>query len=98
MSDKLQFVGAFGSRRVVEASDKLKFVGHFGSRRVVEASDKLKFVGHFDYPFALLPSLPAVSSLPACFGQPVIAGSPAGKDGRRSQDVRLNSFDAAFRE
>src|SRR5262245_25226542 len=29
MSDKLQFVGAFGSRRVMEASDKLKFVGHF---------------------------------------------------------------------
>jgi len=29
MSDKLQFVGAFGSRRVAESSDKLKFVGHF---------------------------------------------------------------------
>jgi hypothetical protein len=29
MSDKFQFVGAFGGRRVVEASDKLKFVGHF---------------------------------------------------------------------
>jgi hypothetical protein len=29
MSDKLQFVAAFGSGRVVETSDKLKFVGHF---------------------------------------------------------------------
>jgi hypothetical protein len=29
MSDKLQFVVAFGSGRVVETSDKLKFVGHF---------------------------------------------------------------------
>jgi len=29
MSDKLQFVGALGSGRVVETSDKLKFVGHF---------------------------------------------------------------------
>jgi len=28
MSDKHQFVGAFGSRRVVETSDKLKFVEH----------------------------------------------------------------------
>src|SRR5262245_65349475 len=29
MSDKLQFVVAFGSGRVAETSDKLKFVGHF---------------------------------------------------------------------
>jgi hypothetical protein len=29
MSDKLQFVGAFGNRRMAETSDKLKFVGHF---------------------------------------------------------------------
>src|SRR5262245_38444430 len=29
MSDKLQFVGAFGSGRVSETSDKLKFGGHF---------------------------------------------------------------------
>jgi hypothetical protein len=29
MSDKLQFVGAFGSGRVAEIIDKLKFVGHF---------------------------------------------------------------------
>jgi hypothetical protein len=28
-SDKLQFVVAFGSGRVVETSDKLKSVGHF---------------------------------------------------------------------
>jgi len=28
MSDKLQFVGAFGNRRMAETSDKLKFVGH----------------------------------------------------------------------
>jgi len=31
MSDKLQFVVAFGSGRMAETSDKLKFVGH--SRR-----------------------------------------------------------------
>jgi hypothetical protein len=29
MSDKLQFVEAFGSGRTAETSDKLKFVGHF---------------------------------------------------------------------
>jgi hypothetical protein len=29
MSDKLQFVVAFGSGRVAKTSDKLKFVGHF---------------------------------------------------------------------
>jgi len=29
MFDKLQFVVAFGSGRVVETSDKLKFVEHF---------------------------------------------------------------------
>jgi hypothetical protein len=29
MSDKLQFVVAFGSGRVAKISDKLKFVGHF---------------------------------------------------------------------
>jgi len=29
MSDKLQFVMAFGSGLVSETSDKLKFVGHF---------------------------------------------------------------------
>src|SRR5262249_55773330 len=46
-------------------SDKLQFVGAFGRRRGVGASDKLKFVGHFHYPFALLPSLPAVSRAPA---------------------------------
>src|SRR5262249_46673498 len=37
-------------------------------------------------------------SLPACFGQSVIAGNPAGKDGRRSRGVCLDSFDAVFRE
>jgi hypothetical protein len=30
--------------------------------------------------------------LPACFGQSVIAGNPAGKDGRRSQDVCPDSL------
>ncbi len=49
--------------RTQKMSDKLQFVVVFGSVRVVEASDKLKFVGHFNRPFALLPSLPAVSSL-----------------------------------
>jgi hypothetical protein len=29
MSDKLQFVVAFGSGRMAKTSDKLKFVGHF---------------------------------------------------------------------
>jgi hypothetical protein len=29
MSDKLQFVVAFGGGRMAETSDKLKFVGHF---------------------------------------------------------------------
>jgi hypothetical protein len=30
--------------------------------------------------------LGAQASLPACLGQLVIAGNPAGKDGRRSED------------
>ncbi len=62
MSDKLQFVEAFGSGRMAETSDKLKFVGAFGGGRMAETSDKLKFVEHFPRPFALLPNSPAVSS------------------------------------
>jgi hypothetical protein len=35
-------------------------------------------------------------SLPASFGQSVIAGNSAGKDGRRSPVVCHDSFDAFF--
>jgi hypothetical protein len=38
MSDKLQFVAAFGSWRMAEISDKLKFVGHFQRHFALPAS------------------------------------------------------------
>ena len=39
MSDKLQFVGAFGSRRVVEADDKLK--PESADKDVMKGKDRL---------------------------------------------------------
>jgi hypothetical protein len=63
---------------------------------VAETSDKLKFVGHFRRPFALLPSLPAVSVIAALHfkkqsGDDEFESAPSG-----GSATRFTPDDAAF--